>query len=77
MLVTVEGFFEDGRFIPSEPIEIPEHKKAIVTILDEAENDRKKQQMVDLAECFRLLNESMDEEVPDFPRANFHRNVKL
>ncbi|GHV89086.1 hypothetical protein AGMMS50267_14460 [Spirochaetia bacterium] len=77
MLVTVQGFFEDGRFIPSEPVKIPEHKKAIVTILDEAENDRKKQQMVDLTECFRLLDESMDEEVPDFPGANFHREVEL
>jgi hypothetical protein len=77
MLLTFQGFFEDGRFIPSEPVEIPEHKKAIVTILEETEDDRKKQQMADLAECSRLLDESMDEEVPDFQRANLHREVEI
>ncbi|GHU42294.1 hypothetical protein FACS1894190_11450 [Spirochaetia bacterium] len=76
MLLTVQGFFEEGKFIPSEPVKIPEHKRAIVTILDENEDDRKKRQMTDLAECYRLLDESMDEEVPDFPRANLHRKVE-
>jgi hypothetical protein len=28
-------------------------------------------------ECLRLLDESMAEEVPDFPRANLHREVKI
>ncbi len=35
MLVTVQGFFEGGKFIPSEPVKIPEYKKVILTILDE------------------------------------------
>jgi hypothetical protein len=77
MLLTFQGFFENGKFISSEPVKIPEHKRAIVTILDETEDDRKKRQMADLAECFRLLDESTDEEVPDFPRVNLHREVEI
>jgi hypothetical protein len=72
-----EGFFEKGKFIPNEPVRIPEHKKVIVTILEETEDDRKKRQMADLAECFRLLDDSMDEEVPDFPRAKLHRELEI
>jgi hypothetical protein len=35
MLLTVEGYFEAGRFIADTPIHLPERKKAIVTVLDE------------------------------------------
>ena len=35
MLLTFQGFFEKGQFIPSEPVQVPEHKKVIVTVLDE------------------------------------------
>jgi hypothetical protein len=70
-----EGFFEKGKFIPNEPVRIPEHKKAIVTILDE--NTEYSKKMDAWKECLRLLDESMDEEVPDFPRANLHREVEI
>jgi hypothetical protein len=35
MLLTVQGYFEAGKFVTAEPIKIPEHKKAILTILEE------------------------------------------
>ncbi|MDR1318671.1 MAG: hypothetical protein LBJ90_03525 [Treponema sp.] len=35
MLLTVEGYFEAGRFIADTPVHIPEKKKTIVTVLDE------------------------------------------
>jgi hypothetical protein len=75
MLLTFQGFFEEGKFIPSEPVKIPEHKKAIVTILDE--NTEYSAKMDAWIECLRLLDDSMDEEAPDFPRANLHREVEL
>jgi predicted DNA-binding antitoxin AbrB/MazE fold protein len=71
----IEGFFEEGKFIPSEPVKIPEHKRAIVTILDE--DTEKANKMAAWKECLRLLDESMGEEVPDFPRANLHREVEI
>jgi hypothetical protein len=38
MLLVVEGYFEAGRFITDTPVHIPEGKKTIVTVLDEAVN---------------------------------------
>jgi hypothetical protein len=38
MLLVVEGYFEAGRFITETPVHIPEGKKTIVTVLDEAVN---------------------------------------
>jgi hypothetical protein len=36
MLLAVEGYFEAGRFVTDTPVHIPEGKRAIVTVLDEA-----------------------------------------
>lgn len=38
MLLTVEGYFEAGRFVADTPIQIPERRKTIVTVLDETVN---------------------------------------
>ena len=35
MLLTIQGYFEAGKFVAEEPIKIPGHKKAILTILEE------------------------------------------
>jgi hypothetical protein len=45
MLLTVEGYFEAGRFIADTPIQIPEGRKTIITVLDEKvdkENERER-----------------------------------
>jgi predicted DNA-binding antitoxin AbrB/MazE fold protein len=76
MLLTFQGVFENGKFIPSEPVTIPEHKRAIVTILEETDDDRKKKQLVELDRLWKMLDENMDEEVPEFTRANLHREVE-
>jgi len=36
MLLTIQGYFDSGRFIADTPIRIPEKKKTIVTVLDES-----------------------------------------
>ena len=35
MLLTFQGFFKDGRFVADTPVQIPEGRKTIVTVLDE------------------------------------------
>jgi hypothetical protein len=35
MLLTIQGYFEAGKFVTNEPVKIPGHKKAILTILEE------------------------------------------
>jgi hypothetical protein len=47
MLLVVEGYFEEGRFITDTPVHIPEGRKTIVTVLDEAVNkDNKRENYV-------------------------------
>jgi hypothetical protein len=55
MLLVLEGYFEEGRFITDTPY-IPEGKKAIVTILDETVNKDK-----ELKAYQKLWNEIIDE----------------
>ena len=35
MLLTFQGYFEAGHFVADTPVQIPEGRKAIVTVLDE------------------------------------------
>ncbi|MDR1353618.1 MAG: hypothetical protein LBK05_10090 [Treponema sp.] len=44
MLLVVEGYFEAGRFIADTPVQIPEGKKTIVTVLDEEVNKDKERE---------------------------------
>ena len=39
MLLTFQGFFKEGHFVPDTPVQIPEGKKTIVTVLDEAADE--------------------------------------
>ena len=56
MLLAVEGYFEDGRFISNTPVPIPEGKKTIVTVLDEEVNKENEQRMYK-----KLWDEIIDE----------------
>jgi hypothetical protein len=44
MLLVFEGYFEAGRFVTDAPVHIPEGKKTIVTVLDEAVNKDKERE---------------------------------
>jgi ethanolamine utilization cobalamin adenosyltransferase len=34
-MLALQGYFQSGRFVTDTPVQIPERKKAIVTVLDE------------------------------------------
>jgi hypothetical protein len=34
-MLTFQGYFQSGRFLTDTPVQIPERKKTIVTVLDE------------------------------------------
>jgi len=44
MLLTFQGYFEAGQFIADMPVCIPERKKTIITVLDEAVNTDKEKE---------------------------------
>ena len=35
MLLTIQGYFDAGQFVAEPPVQIPEGRKTIVTVLDE------------------------------------------
>jgi hypothetical protein len=39
MLLTFQGYFKAGHFVADTPVQIPEGKKTIVTVLDESVNE--------------------------------------
>jgi len=44
MMLTVQGYFEAGYFITDTPIQIPEGRKTIITILDETIDKKNKRE---------------------------------
>ncbi|MDR2095366.1 MAG: hypothetical protein LBP76_07585 [Treponema sp.] len=47
MLLAVQGYFEAGRFITDAPIQIPEGRKTIITVLDEKiDTEKEKEQYI-------------------------------
>lgn len=75
---TYEGYFESGRFFAlGQTANIPERKRTIVTVLDEAvRDDALKNRLSKIDEIFEMLS-SDGEEVPEFKRVNFSREVDV
>ena len=44
MSLIIQGYFEEGHFIPNTPIQIPERRKTIITLLDETADKRREQE---------------------------------
>ena len=65
----IKAYYEDGKFIPFQPIIIPKGSHAIVTILDfpiiEDKPDESRIEWLERLEA--AIDLSMDEELPDWP----------
>ena len=74
-----EGYFvEPDRFIPHGTVKIPLNKRALVTILDEQPSkDTELKKRLTAIEKFLEAIIASDEEVPEFERVNFKREVDL
>jgi hypothetical protein len=74
-MLVVQGYFEEGQFISNSKVIIPEHRRAIVTVLDEEmpEQNHKK-----IWKDFFAAIQSANEDTPvNFPRVNFNRELDL
>ena len=76
-----EGYFENGRFYMAEEtkhINIKGRKRAIITILDEPpkQDEETANRLAALDEFFTTI-EASGEEVPEFERVKFTREVNL
>jgi hypothetical protein len=73
MQVYYEGYFENGRFIPFGLVNIPDRRKARVTVFDEIVSDEVGRRLSELDELSAMIDASVDEEVPLFFFFNLHR----
>jgi hypothetical protein len=74
-MLSIQGYFEAGRFIADTPVVIPENKRTIITVLDENINktDQKK-----IWDEFKEAIEKSDEKLLDYiPRLNLTRKGDL
>jgi len=69
-----QGYFENGQFISLDSVKIPEHKRTILTVLDEPIKEYfENEQLIALQEFFDTVNAS-NEKIPEtFERINFLR----
>jgi hypothetical protein len=74
-MLVVQGYFEEGQFISNNKVVIPEHRRAIVTVLDEktsAPNHKK------IWKDFFTAIQSANEDIPaNFPRVSFNRKLDI
>ncbi|GBU25086.1 hypothetical protein R83H12_01725 [Fibrobacteria bacterium R8-3-H12] len=73
-----QGYFENRQFISFDTVKIPEHKRAILTVLDEpAKEYLESEQLIALQEFFDTVNASGEKTPETFERINFLRSVDL
>ena len=70
-----EAYYQDGRFVPLEMLNIPEGSRAIVTILDAGRDDISRRQ-IEAMRRFREEIRNCDEPVPEFERVKF-REIEI
>ena len=72
-----EGYYENGHFFPiGKTLTIKERRRAII-ILDEPAHDETITKRIAVLEEFFEAIDADDEEVPEFERVNFARDVEL
>jgi hypothetical protein len=75
-MLSFQGYFEAGQFVAESPTaEIPEHKMAIVTILDKTAPQGDRREI--WRNFFETVNSSKEKIPVEFPRLNFNRKLDL
>jgi hypothetical protein len=71
----INGYLEDGRFTPSEVVMLPKRVPAIL-VFDDFVVDKSKEARLSWLEKFHnAVKQAADEEMPDFPRVSFNREL--
>jgi predicted DNA-binding antitoxin AbrB/MazE fold protein len=65
-MLTIEGYFEGGQFIPDKPVVIPERTKAVVTIEENEAFEREKNKKA-WGEFLEAIEKAKDETLEGFP----------
>ena len=71
----VNGYLENGRFTPHEVIKLPKRVSAVLVFNETTVDDEKAERMAWLKKFDDAVDDAADEEMPDFPRARFEREL--
>ena len=71
----VNGYIENGRFTPLEVIKYPKRVQAVLVFNDTVIDEGKAERMAWLVKFHAALKDAADEEMPDFPRIQFNREL--
>jgi predicted DNA-binding antitoxin AbrB/MazE fold protein len=65
-MLVIEGYFEDGQFIPDKPVVIQERTKAVVTLEENEVFEREKNKKA-WGEFLEAIEKAKDETLEGFP----------
>ena len=71
---TVNGYLENGRFMPLEVITFLKRVPAVL-VYNEVADDGKEARMAWLKRLYDAVADAADEEMPEFPRSQFNRGL--
>jgi hypothetical protein len=75
---TYEGYYEEGRFYPIGQISsLPSRQRVLITVLDEPEQDNATARRLAAIDGFFAAIDASEEDVPEFERVKFNREVDL
>ncbi|GHU79525.1 hypothetical protein AGMMS49992_31590 [Clostridia bacterium] len=72
-----EGFYENGRFAPSEKVEMPIKAKAILLLYNSSALSDREEAKAFWRKFDELVDSASNEIMPDFPRMQFGRDIEL
>jgi len=71
----VSGYLENGRFTPHEVIKLPRRVQAVLVFNDATIDENKTERMAWLSKFHASVVDAADEEMPDFQRMQFNREL--
>jgi len=73
-----QGYFEGGKFISPSTVEIPEHRRVILTVLDEPVQEHYGNEQAKAWQVFFDTINASNEKVPEnFERVKFSKKIDL
>ena len=69
----INGYLENGRFIPNEVIKLPKRVPAILIFNEIKIDNDKTERLLWLNNFYEAVKQAENEEMPDFPRADLKR----
>lgn len=71
----INGYLENGRFIPNEIIKLPKRVKAVLVFNEEEIDSGKAERLTWLKQFHEAVKQGENEELRNFPRVDFGREL--